>query len=38
MAIRDVLKMGDPRLLAVAEGVREFGTSELDGLRERRVI
>jgi peptide deformylase len=32
MAIRDVLKMGDPRLLAVAEPVREFGTSELDSL------
>jgi peptide deformylase len=32
MAIRDVLKMGDPRLLAVAEPVREFGTSDLDGL------
>ena len=32
MAIREVLKMGDPRLLAVAEGVREFGTSELDSL------
>jgi len=32
MAIRDVLKMGDPRLLAVAEPVREFGTPELDSL------
>ena len=32
MAIRDVLKMGDPRLLAVAEPVHEFGTPELDGL------
>jgi peptide deformylase len=29
MAIREVLKMGDPRLLAVAEPVREFGTPEL---------
>jgi peptide deformylase len=32
MAIRDVLKMGDPRLLAVAEPVREFGTAELESL------
>ena len=32
MAIREVLKMGDPRLLAVAEPVREFGTPELDAL------
>ncbi|MGO9935613.1 MAG: peptide deformylase [Steroidobacteraceae bacterium] len=32
MAIRDVLKMGDPRLLAVAEPVREFGTLELSNL------
>ena len=29
MAIREVLKMGDPRLLAVAEPVLEFGTPEL---------
>jgi peptide deformylase len=29
MAIREVLKMGDPRLLAVAEPVRQFGTLEL---------
>ena len=29
MAIRDVLKMGDPRLLAVSEPVRVFGTPEL---------
>jgi peptide deformylase len=34
MAIREVLKMGDPRLLAVAEPVRAFGTSELNGLLE----
>jgi len=34
MAIREVLKMGDPRLLAVALPVREFGTSELDALIE----
>jgi peptide deformylase len=32
MAIREVLKMGDPRLLAVAEPVREFGTPELQNL------
>ncbi len=29
MAIREVLKMGDPRLLAVAAPVLEFGTPEL---------
>lgn len=29
MAIREVLKMGDPRLLAVAEPVRDFGTPDL---------
>jgi peptide deformylase len=32
MAIREVLRMGDPRLLAVAAPVREFGTPELDNL------
>ena len=32
MAIRDVLKMGDPRLLAVAEPVTGFGSPELEGL------
>lgn len=32
MAIREVLKMGDPRLLAVADPVREFGTPELESL------
>jgi peptide deformylase len=32
MAIREVLKMGDPRLLAVAEPVLEFGTPELENL------
>jgi peptide deformylase len=32
MAIREVLKMGDPRLLAVSAPVQEFGTSELDSL------
>jgi peptide deformylase len=30
MAIREVLKMGDPRLLAVSEPVRAFGTPELE--------
>jgi len=34
MAIREILKMGDPRLLAVAEPVRSFGTSDLGGLLE----
>jgi peptide deformylase len=32
MAIRDVLKMGDPRLLAVSEPVSAFGTPELESL------
>lgn len=32
MAIREVLKMGDPRLLAVAEPVRKFDDTELEGL------
>jgi len=32
MAIREVLKMGDPRLLAVAEPVRQFGTPDLEAL------
>src|SRR5450756_124206 len=32
MAIREVLRMGDPRLLAVAEAVREFGTPALENL------
>jgi peptide deformylase len=32
MAIREVLKMGDPRLLAVAEPVADFGTLELESL------
>ncbi|MFT4047018.1 MAG: peptide deformylase [Solimonas sp.] len=30
--IREVLRMGDPRLLRVAEPVREFGTPELQAL------
>jgi peptide deformylase len=32
MAIREVLKMGDPRLLAVAVPVSGFGASELENL------
>lgn len=32
MAVREVLKMGDPRLLEVAQPVTEFGTPELDAL------
>jgi peptide deformylase len=32
MAIREVLRMGDPRLLRVAEPVASFGTAELEGL------
>lgn len=32
MTIRDILKMGDPRLLRVAQPVREFGTPELHEL------
>lgn len=32
MTVREILKMGDPRLLRVAEPVREFGTPELDAL------
>jgi peptide deformylase len=32
MAIREVLRMGDPRLLAVAEPVLKFGTPELESL------
>jgi peptide deformylase len=32
MAIREVLKMGDPRLLGVSEPVQAFGTPELDAL------
>ncbi|MEC4719460.1 peptide deformylase [Noviherbaspirillum sp. CPCC 100848] len=34
MAVREILKMGDPRLLRQAEPVREFGTRELDALIE----
>jgi peptide deformylase len=32
MTVREILKMGDPRLLRVAEPVREFGTPELAAL------
>jgi peptide deformylase len=32
MAIRDVIKMGDPRLLAVSQPVAEFGSPELENL------
>src|SRR5215813_13818079 len=32
MAVREILKMGDPRLLRVAEPVREFNTAELHAL------
>jgi peptide deformylase len=32
MTIRDILKMGDPRLLRIAQPVTEFGTRELDEL------
>ena len=32
MTVREILKMGDPRLLRVAEPVREFGTFEMETL------
>lgn len=32
MTVREILKMGDPRLLRVAEPVTEFGTPELEAL------
>ncbi len=32
MTVREILKMGDPRLLRVAEPVRQFGTAEMDAL------
>ena len=32
MSVREILKMGDPRLLRVAEPVRAFGTAELASL------
>ncbi|MBI1890782.1 MAG: peptide deformylase [Burkholderiales bacterium] len=34
MSVRDILKMGDPRLLRKAEPVTRFGTRELDTLIE----
>ena len=37
MAIRDVLKMGDPRLLSRAEPVTAFGTPELHALIEDMI-
>lgn len=32
MTVREILKMGDPRLLRIAEPVQAFGTPELDAL------
>jgi peptide deformylase len=32
MTVREILKMGDPRLLRVAEPVLEFGTPEMEAL------
>jgi len=32
MTVREILKMGDPRLLRIAQPVREFGTPELAAL------
>ncbi|HVE52048.1 MAG TPA: peptide deformylase, partial [Ramlibacter sp.] len=32
MAVREILKMGDPRLLRPAQPVREFGTPALRDL------
>ncbi len=41
MAVREILKMGDPRLLRVAQPVRQFETAELraliDDLRETMI-
>lgn len=34
MAVRQVLKMGDPRLLQIAEPIQEFGSRELKSLLE----
>jgi peptide deformylase len=34
MAVREILKMGDPRLLRIAQPVSEFGTAELGALIE----
>lgn len=32
MTVREILKMGDPRLLRMAQPIREFNTKELDAL------
>jgi peptide deformylase len=32
VAVREILKMGDPRLLRIAQPVREFGTPDLKAL------
>lgn len=32
MSVREILKMGDPRLLRQAEPVKQFGTAELEAL------
>jgi peptide deformylase len=37
MTVREILKMGDPRLLRRAEAVTDFGTPELDALIEDMV-
>ncbi len=34
MSVRDILKMGDPRLLRQAEPIAQFGTPDLDALIE----
>ncbi|MCZ8235139.1 MAG: peptide deformylase [Inhella sp.] len=34
MAVREILRMGDPRLLRVAQPVSEFGTPELEALAQ----
>ena len=34
MAVRTILRMGDPRLLRVAEPVQAFGSAELQALIE----
>lgn len=34
MAVREILKMGDPHLLRIAQPVRAFGTSELRALAD----
>ena len=37
MTVHTILKMGDPRLLRVAQPVERFGTAELRTLVERHV-